>query len=134
MWLILSVICSHAYLGVDHTNLFICYLYFLFSPVNQWNHIICWMLIIYLVKLWCGMVEIRCYPGVMCIFSNVTGYHSMYHVYQSTHEFEHKLKCKLKYESKFKLSKEKISLYSSPTLNSLLQSTPTVSYNLALCI
>ena len=58
----------------------------------------------------------------------------MYHVYQSTHEFEHKLKCKLKYESKFKLSKEKISLYSSPTLNSLLQSTPTVSYNLALCI
>ena len=80
------------------------------------------------------MVEIRCYPGVMCIFLNMTGYHSMYHVYQSTHKFKHKLKHKLEHKSKFKLSKEKISLYSSPTLNSLLQSTPTVSYNLALCI
>ena len=58
----------------------------------------------------------------------------MYHVYQSTHEFEHKLEHKLERESKFKLIKEKISSYSSPTLNSPLQSTPTVSYNLALCI
>ena len=89
------MIYSHAYLGVDYTNLFICHLYFLFSPVNQWNHIIYWMLIIYLVKLWYGMVEIRCYPGMMCIFSNVTGYHSMYHVYQSTHEFECKLELNL---------------------------------------
>ena len=80
------------------------------------------------------MVEIRCYPGMMCIFSNVTGYHSMYHVYQSTHEFECKLEYELEYESKFKLIKKKISLYSSPTLNSPLQSTPMVSYNLALCI
>ena len=80
------------------------------------------------------MVEIRCYPGVMCIFSNVTGYHSMYHVYQSIHEFERELERELERESKFKLVKEKISSYSSPTLNSLLQSTPTVSCNLALCI
>ena len=71
---------------------------------------------------------------MMCIFLNVTGYHSMYHVYQSTHEFKHKLKCKLEYESKFKLIKEKISSYSSLTLNSPLQSTSMVSYNLALCI
>ena len=80
------------------------------------------------------MVEIRCYPGMMCIFSNVTGYHSMYHVYQSTHEFECELECELECESKFKLGKEKISSYSSPTLNSPLQSTPMVLYNLALCI
>ena len=64
----------------------------------------------------------------------MTGYHLMYHIYQNTHEFEHELKYKLKYESKFKLIKEKISLYNSPTLNSLLQSTPMISYNLALCI
>ena len=57
------------------------------------------------------MVEIRCYPGMMCIFLNMTGYHSIYHVYQSTHEFECKLECKLEHESKFKLIKKKKSVY-----------------------
>ena len=49
------------------------------------------------------MVEIRCYPGVMCTFLNVTDYHLIYHVYQSTHEFECELEHKLECESKFKL-------------------------------
>lgn len=51
--------------------------------------------------------EIRCYHSMMCIFSNMTGHHPIYLVYQETHEFEQEFEHNIEHKSKFKLIKGK---------------------------